>query len=201
MDEVDRIFESDFRSDFFLMLRSWHNNRASSQIWKRLDLALVIATEPYHLIDNLNASPFNIGHIIELADFTRQQIAELNQRHGTPLGDGELQDLMDLLGGHPYLIRRALYLVASQSLSAAELLKDAIANHGPFGDHLRYHLFRLHDKPELAKGMRQVIRTHTCSDENVFLRLFSGGMVRQVEKQILPRCELYARYFQEHLHV
>jgi AAA-like domain/CHAT domain len=28
MDEVDRMFDATFRSDFFSMLRSWHNNRA-----------------------------------------------------------------------------------------------------------------------------------------------------------------------------
>jgi hypothetical protein len=28
MDEVDRMFDADYRSDFFSMLRSWHNNRA-----------------------------------------------------------------------------------------------------------------------------------------------------------------------------
>ena len=49
MDEVDRLFEAEFRSDFFAMLRSWHNNRASPlpllRPWKQLDLALVTATE------------------------------------------------------------------------------------------------------------------------------------------------------------
>ena len=50
MDEVDRAFDSYFRSDFFGMLRSWHNSRATMPIWKQLDLALVTSTEPYELI-------------------------------------------------------------------------------------------------------------------------------------------------------
>ena len=61
MDEVDSVFDTDFRSDFFGMLRSWHNSRASKAIWKQLDLALVTSTEPYLLIENLNQSPFNVG--------------------------------------------------------------------------------------------------------------------------------------------
>ncbi|MBM5816227.1 MAG: toll/interleukin-1 receptor domain-containing protein, partial [Cyanobacteria bacterium K_Offshore_surface_m2_239] len=116
MDEVDRLFEAEYRSDFFAMLRGWHNNRASPvplfRPWKQLDLALVTATEPYHLIANLNQSPFNVGEVIPLDDFSAEQVAELNQRHGAPLAPGPLAQLMELLHGHPYLVRRALYLVA-----------------------------------------------------------------------------------------
>ena len=87
MDEVDRLFEAEFRSDFFSMLRGWHNNRALPmlRIWKQLDLALVTATEPYHLIANLNQSPFNVGEVIQLHDFSAEQVADLNRRHGAPL--------------------------------------------------------------------------------------------------------------------
>ena len=32
IDEVDRLFSSPFSSDFFAMLRHWHNNRAQGDI-------------------------------------------------------------------------------------------------------------------------------------------------------------------------
>jgi hypothetical protein len=38
MDEVESIFDTDFRSDFFGMLRSWHNSRQATSVWKQLDL-------------------------------------------------------------------------------------------------------------------------------------------------------------------
>ncbi len=79
MDEVESIFDTDFRSDFFGMLRSWHNSRATTPIWKRLDLALVTSTEPYQLIENLNQSPFNVGQVVELVDFSAEQVADLNR--------------------------------------------------------------------------------------------------------------------------
>ena len=115
MDEVDRMFETHFQSDFFSMLRSWHNSRAlpTTRIWRNLDLALVTATEPYHLIENLNQSPFNVGEVITLTDFTLEQVAELNRRHGSPLTSAQEQQLMAWVSGHPYLVRKALYLVAS----------------------------------------------------------------------------------------
>lgn len=199
MDEVDSIFGADFRSDFFSMLRGWHNNRASRPIWKQLDLALVTSTEPYLLIENLNQSPFNVGEIIELKDFTLEQGAELNHRHGLPLSPDQIKRLMALLGGHPFLVRRALYLVASRRLSADELFSQATADRGPFGDHLRYHLFRLHGREDLMQGLHQVINHHTCSDKQIFFRLRGAGLVRQEDGAIVPRCQLYADYFRGQL--
>jgi len=105
MDEVDRLFNTDYRSDFFSMLRAWHNDRATSDIWTNLDLALVTSTEPYQLIDDLNQSPFNVGEILNLEDFTPAQVAELNRRHDNPLTNEEERRLVEVLGGHPYLTR------------------------------------------------------------------------------------------------
>ena len=200
MDEVESVFDSDFRSDFFSMLRSWHNNRASTPIWKQLDLVLVTSTEPYQLIENLNQSPFNVGQVIDLVDFTPEQVADLIGRHGGALNAQQSEQLMTLLGGHPYLVRRALYLLASGQFGWADLLAEVGADRGPFGDHLRYHLFRMNDKPDLIQGMLQVIRKQTCSDERVFFRLRGAGLVRRERQTVLPRCQLYAEYFWEHLH-
>ncbi|MFN6473287.1 MAG: AAA-like domain-containing protein [Nostoc sp. SerVER01] len=199
MDEVERVFDTEFRSDFFGMLRSWHNSRATTPIWKQLDLALVTSTEPYQLIDNLNQSPFNVGQVIDLEDFTPAQVSDLNRRHGSPFNSKEEQQLMALLGGHPYLIRLALYSVASQRLSATELFAKATTDNGPFGNHLRNHLFRLHNKQELVQAMFQIIRQNLCEDERIFFRLRGAGLVRREGRIVLPRCQLYAEYFREHL--
>jgi AAA-like domain len=199
MDEVESVFDTEFRSDFFSMLRSWHNNRASTPIWKQLDLALVTSTEPYQLIENLNQSPFNVGQVIELTDFPAEQVADLNDRHGKPLNLLQVERLMALLGGHPYLVRRSLYLVSSGQWTVADLFAEAVADRGPFGDHLRYHLFRMNDKKDLIQGLLQVIRNQTCPDERVFFRLRGAGLVRRDRQTVLPRCQLYAEYFQEHL--
>jgi class 3 adenylate cyclase len=201
MDEVESIFDTDFRSDFFSMLRSWHNSRATTPIWKQLDLVLVTSTEPYQLIENLNQSPFNVGQVIELADFTTDQVVQLNHLHHSALNPHETQQLMALLGGHPYLVRRALYLIADGHITCSELFANAADDRGPFGDHLRYHLFRMHDKDELVRGLRDVILHNSCQDEHVFFRLRGAGLVRREGRAVLPRCKLYEEYFREHLHV
>jgi hypothetical protein len=200
MDEVESIFETSFRTDFFSMLRSWHNARSQPGTpWKQLDLALVTSTEPYQLIADLNQSPFNVGEVIELVDFVAAQVHNLNLKHGSPFNTGEEVRLLQLLGGHPYLTRVALYRVASGSLSINDLFANASADRGPFGDHLRYHLFRLHDQTELVQAFRQILRAQTPPDDKLFFRLRGAGLVKREGKVVVARCQLYADYFKEHL--
>ncbi|MGR3278058.1 AAA-like domain-containing protein [Acaryochloris marina NIES-2412] len=203
MDEVDRIFDRNFRSDFFSMLRNWHNNRGlplpAMKVWKKFDLVLVTATEPYHLIADLHQSPFNVGEVISLKDFTAEQVVDLNQRHGSPLTPEQDNKMFALLNGHPYLIRKALYLAASGQRSIEEVLEKADRDDGPFGDHLRYHLFRIYDRPELVKGMLGAIKKNQCEDERIVRLLSAAGLIRQEGKAELPRCQLYGDYFRAHL--
>ena len=199
LDEVDKIFDTDFRSDFFGMLRGWHNRRQATSVWKQLDLVLVTSTEPYQLVANLNQSPFNVGQVIELEDFTPAQLADLNARHGSPFTLEEQGRLMTLLGGQPYLVRQAMFLVASGRFSSAALFATAADERGPFGDHLRYHLLRMHNNAELVAGLQQVLKQHACADEQVFFRLHGAGLVKRDGRAVVPRCQLYAEYFREHL--
>jgi hypothetical protein len=201
MDEVDQMFDCPFRSDFFGMLRSWHNSRRPGNEWKRLDLALVISTEPYLLIDNPTQSPFNVVEPIELDDFTPDQVRDLNARHGHPLLEAELTGLMSLIGGHPYLVRRALYLIASGQMDAETLIANAARDDGPFGDHLRRHLFRFRDKPDLRPAMTQIVAHNTCSDDLLFFRLRGAGLARRAGSDVVPRYGLYATYFRERFNV
>jgi hypothetical protein len=199
MDEVDKLIVAPFRDEFFSMLRSWHNERAVEPVWKRLDLAMVTCTEPYQLIQDLNQSPFNVGTSLTLKDFNEAEVAELNRRHNGVLSPADQQTLMAWVGGHPYLTRKALYEVASGNMTASALFDAATVDQGPFGGHLRYHLFRMDDKAPLVRGMLQVIRSQTCGDEQVLRRLERAGLVRRVGRQVQPRCRLYAEYFKEHL--
>ena len=210
MDEVETIFGTDFRTDFFSMLRSWHDERAkkkwrSGQLveprWKQLDLVLVTSTEPYQWNESLNQSPFNVGEAIELTDFDPKQVAKLNRKHGAPLSSEEVTALMDLLGGHPYLTRRALYLIASGRSTMADLQARAIDDDGPFGDHLRHHLFGLRGHDELIDCFKQILRRPTRPDDEHFWRLRGAGLVRRHDDIVVPRCLLYDRYFRKRLDV
>lgn len=198
-DRAESLFDTSYRDAFFAMLRTWHNNRALKFIWRNLDIVVITSTEPYYFIKDLRQSPFNVGEIIDLQDFTAQQVADLNARYGSLLTIREQKALMELVQGHPYLIRRALYLIATQEYTVDKLFTDATEDKGPFGDHLRSLLWLLHTHdPSLRKAFRDVIDHHRC-DEALFFRLRGAGLVRRQQKRIIPRCPLYADFFQRYL--
>ena len=109
------------------------------------------------------------------------------------------QQIFDLLGGHPYLTRRALYLVASQRDTFAEMFERACEDNGPFGDHLRNYLFRMGGQEKSKAGLMQVIKYQRCQDEHIFFQLRGAGLVKRIGDKVIPRNQLYADYFGQRL--
>jgi hypothetical protein len=199
MDEVDRLLQTPFHTEFFGMLRAWHNSRAINDLWNILNVVMVISTEPYLLIDDIYQSPFNVGLRLYLDDFDEAQVRDLNHLHGAPLADSDLPRLMTILNGHPYLTRKALYTLVVEGVTWAELTKIATTDASPFGDHLRRYLWLLYDKPELTDAMKSIIRDGTCPDEALFYRLYRAGLVKGSSKACTCRCLLYEAYLQRRL--
>jgi hypothetical protein len=199
IDEADRLLTVPFQNDFFALMRSWHNNRAIDPLWNKLNLAMVIATEPYLLISNPNQSPFNVGVKINLEDFSREQVWDLNHRHGDPIREGDREDFFKLLSGHPYLTRKALYLLVSEDWTWVKLYDQAADDTGPFADHLRHQLWFIQEDPALRAALRQVLQENRTEDNKVLWRLSRAGLVKGIGDLYYCRCGLYERYFKEHL--
>jgi hypothetical protein len=199
LDEADRLLQTAFYQDFFALVRAWHNSRASDERWNRLNVVMVISTEPYLLIPDVNQSPFNVGLNLYLKDFDAVQVRDLNQRHGSPVTESDFPRLMELLGGHPYLTRKALYTLTIERWTWADLMRVAATDQGPFGDHLRHHHWLLRDKRDLREELRQIIRYGRCTDENAFFRLLRAGLVKGSGDVCRCRCDLYRMYFKDKL--
>ena len=202
MDEVDSLLQTNFYRDFFGMVRSWHNLGSSPihfEQWEKLNLVLVISTEPYLLIDDIRQSPFNVGQQLSIADFTAKQVSRLNQQHGAPVSEQELPLLHRLLGGHPYLTRQALYSLVIKGISWHDLAQNATSEQSPFGQHLKRYYWAIHDKPKLTRALLAVIRTNRCPDETTRLRLLKAGLIHDEDGVCTCRCELYKRYFERRL--
>jgi len=203
LDEVDRLFDRTYRGDFFAAVRGWHNNRATEDAWDNLHLVLGHATDPTLWIEDLNQSPFNVGDRLRLGDFNSDQIADLNKRHGSPLHSSEeIAGLMELVGGHPYLVRQALYVLATERWSLARLCEEASKDTGPFGDHLRRHLWALLQSERLRAAVARLANGEGCDDEGLFQRLSASGLVAgETCSTARLRCALYQQYFSRHLFV
>ena len=201
LDEVDRLFDRPYRGDFFAAVRGWHNNRATEEAWENLHLVLGHATDPALWIENLNESPFNVGDRLRLGDFTRDQVADLNVRHGNPLRNSdEITGLMELVGGHPYLVRQALYVIATERWSLDRLREEAGKDTGPFGDHLRRHLWALLQSERLRAAVARIAKGGGCDDESLFQRLLAAGLAAGESRSVARlRCALYQQYFSRHL--
>jgi hypothetical protein len=199
MDEADSLLRTSFYQDFFGLLRSWHNRRASREEWEILNLVLVISTEPYLLIDDIHQSPFNVGLHLRLSDFDEHQVRDLNSRHGSPVAERDLPALMALLNGHPFLTRLALYKMVTEKLNWADLRQQAPADDGPFGDHLRHQYWTIYDKPELREALKEIILTRCCPDEKSLFRLLRAGLIKGSGDVYTCRCDLYKLYFGDKL--
>src|SRR5262245_3518467 len=203
LDEVDRLFTCDFGSEVFGLFRSWHNKRALDPEgpWQRLTLAIVYATEAHLFITDLNQSPFNVGTRLALEDFSFEQVAELNRRYGSPLGDqAEVARYYRLVGGHPYLVRRGLYEMAAHEIKLAALEAQADHDDGPFSDHLRRLVVSLTQDGSLCEVVRRVLKGSSSVATESFYRLRSAGlMAGDSERDVRLRCQLYNTYLEKHL--
>jgi hypothetical protein len=199
LDDVDRLVACPSHESLFAMLRGWHNRRASHSWlgWERLDLVLAVATEPSLLIADPGQSPFNVVNPIRLEPFSRSQLARLNATFGAPLRDDrEIDVLHTLTGGHPFLVRLALYqLGPATAMSLLNLDARAADDDGPFGDHLRAKLTQLQRRPELRAAFARLIRHNIQPGHEVFHRLHAVGLVRRESGRITPANQLYARFF------
>jgi AAA-like domain/TIR domain len=203
LDEVDRLFTCTFGSEVFGLFRSWHNERALDPggPWAGLTLAIAYATEAHLFITDMNQSPFNVGTRLALDDFTADQVADLNRRYRSPLkGAQELERFRQLVGGHPFLVRRALHEMVTQRLDLPALEAQADRDEGIFGDHLRRMLVLLARDPALTEELRDILRGQPCASAESFYRLRSAGLiVGPSPNEVRPRCQLYASYLKRHL--
>jgi hypothetical protein len=197
MDEVDRLFSASFSSDFFGMLRAWHDGRTIKPILKQLDMMLVAATESNAFIKNPNQSPFNVATKLYLEDFTDPQVRRLNTLHGLCMTPDELTTLQRLVRGHPYLIRQTLYCIATDQYTAENLFSHALLTDGtgPFSDHLRHCEQMLQQNDELRRGLRQVIEHGTPPAMETHHWLLGLGLIRETATGVEVRNQLYAQFF------
>src|SRR5207253_2671198 len=125
--------------------------------WSRFTLAIAYALEAHLFITDVNQSPFNVGTRVPLEDFTPEQVADLNRRHGSPLRDNaEVARFRRLVSGHPYLVRRGLYEMATHHIDIAAFEAQAARDEWIYGDHLRRILVLLARDPELCDIVRGI---------------------------------------------
>ena len=203
MDEADKLFGLKCASDFFGLVRSWHNSRATEPggPWDRFTVVIGYATEAHLFIQDLNQSPFNVGRQLTLQPFTLEQTEELNRRHSSPIPSrAEIEQLQELVGGQPFLTRRAFDVLARGTMDFPTLLATADRDDGPFGDHLKRILISVSQLPDVLAAMRASLTNPQINDSDGFHRLLAAGVVQQgSDNKVVFRNQLYPRYMAAHM--
>ncbi len=207
-DNFERLFTKPaIFGDFCRLLRHWYEMAKQGdrlgKIWQQLRLVVVHSTEVYPSLDT-NHSPFNVGRAIDLPEFTPEQVEKIAQHYKlkeTQLGKQGLYSLMTLLGGHPYLIEKALVALKNEQASLEEILTLAATEQGIFSDHLRQQLWQLQHNKKLAEAYRQVViaKQSVSLDAEIEFKLHSLGLVKLQGNDCVPSYDLYRRYFSARL--
>jgi hypothetical protein len=208
INEVNRIFDYPAVTQVFLpLVRALHQESRYSKVLQKLRLVLAYSTEIYVPL-KLHQSPFNVGKLIELPEFTLSEIQLLAKRYEldwtVPPGLQQALALCDLVGGHPYLVQLALYQLATRTngseseiaIAFDQLLEQAPTLAGIYTDHLQRHLSVLYTHPDLTAALNQVLVDEAAILPSVVAhKLQSLGLIQLKGEQAVISCKLYRLFF------
>ncbi|MFP4578747.1 MAG: AAA-like domain-containing protein, partial [Coleofasciculus sp.] len=150
IDQVNQVWQYPaIAGDFLALLHSWQEDTKDIPVFSHLRLVLVHSTEGY-LSFHPHQSLLTLGLGIQLPPFTPEQIYELAKRHRLYLSSQELDQLMRLVGGFPYLVRLMFYEMAKHQVSLKSVGETVATDTGIYGNHLHRLLWRLRQYPDLA---------------------------------------------------
>jgi len=200
LDDVDVLFPyPEVYEDFFGLLRSWYEKARSRPTWKKLRLAIAHATDVYIRL-NIHQSPFNVGLPIELPELTREEVIVLAKQYNLGEDIALIDQLMQLVGGHPYLLKQSFsYLKSYPDTNLDKLLLEGPTDAGIYRDHLRKYWLSLQQEPKLMAAFQIVV----IADQPVRLEIIpayqlqSMGLVKLVGNEVEARCKLYRSYFRD----
>jgi transcriptional regulator with XRE-family HTH domain len=198
LDDVDRVFEHpQIAADFFGLLRSWYEESGMGQ-WAKLRMIIAHSTEIYVPLRS-DESPFNVGLPIELPELTLTQVQVLVRQQALAWTETQIMLLMDMVGGHPYLINLALDYIQQYQISLGDFLVLAPTEAAPYGNHLRSLRNSVKRQPTLLAALETLLAAADpveIASETAF-QLCSMGLAIRQGNQIAPRCHLYRRYFSQ----
>ncbi len=207
IDNFELLFEyPDIFSEFSKLLRSWYEKAKQADkignIWKKMRLLVVHSTDAYPGLDT-NYSPFNVGLAVDLPEFTQSQVEAVAACYhlNGQVGQQGINQLMELVGGHPYLVQQAFSTLKNQlknkQTTLKQLLQLAPTEQGIFANHLRQLLWNLQHNPSLKDAYKKVVMAKfpVPVDSEVGFKLQSLGLVKLSGNDCIPSCNLYRQYF------
>ncbi len=203
-DEIDSTLSIPFADDFFASLRAVYNARATVEELKRLSFVMIGVATPGDLISDRRRTPFNIGHRVDLEDFTYEEALPL----AGELGPESLKWILAWTGGHPYLTQRlCAHLSKNEIFPTEDAIESAVkqlfeGEQGRQDNNLQFVRDMLTKR---APDIHQVLKTYkdvrlgkkVTDDERSVSKshLKISGVVRRENARLRPRNRIYERTF------
>lgn len=205
IDEINQLFAyPDIASEFHLMLRVWSEKAkekgADSNPWHKLRLVTVHSTEIL-IPPSLNPSLLNTARVIQLPEFTSSQVQDLAQRWEQEITAQQIEQLITLLGGHPYRLQLAFNYLRQQTITTEELLENSAIATAMYAEHLEQQWWNLQRYPELVTVFTQIVRQSSPVDYEAapVSQLHKMGLVHLQGLRASLACELFRPFFRDRL--
>jgi len=204
--DIDTLSERpELITTFCSLLAGWHEEARRDRTWSKLRL-IVSYTQDVELPGD---SGLRWGLELRLRPLNFEQAIQLAQSYGWITGSKEgigesaeakLRQLMDWVGGHPYLLAIAFYHLSNRS-GLQDITANATGSDNVFSSYLRSYLVWLQEQPEYAVALRTVVsaRGPVSLPSTQGRALEAAGLVSLQNIQAKPGCELYRQYFAHHL--
>ncbi|MEH1867097.1 MAG: AAA-like domain-containing protein [Nostoc sp.] len=205
IDELNELFAyPDIAREFLLLLRTWSERAKESDAdinpWHKLRLVTVHSTEIL-MPPSINPSLLNTGLVIELPDFTPAQVQELANRWGEEMTVQQIEQLITLLGGHPYRLQLAFYYLQQQTVTLEELLENSAFTTTIYAEHLEQQWWNLQGYPDLLPSFTEIVRQSNlvyCGAVQAS-QLYKMGLIHSHSEMSSLACELFRPFFGDRL--
>lgn len=207
INELNILFDfEDISKDFLPLLRSWHEEAKHDANMQKIKQVLVYSTEVYVQLD-INLSPFNVGLPIELSPFTGEQLSALAKVYGfnwkhDEMANSPITQLLNKLGGHPYLCQLAFYQLATEqgfiespSQALKDLLKTASQPGELFNEFFQQSISDLQSNDKAISAFNKFIDSSDKPLTRIEMYLLErSGVIRIVNGEAKPLSSLLIQF-------
>jgi tetratricopeptide (TPR) repeat protein len=212
VDEIDavRSLQKFSADEFFAGIRECYNRRPEEPKLERLTFCLLGVATPSDLIRDERITPFNIGHAVELGDFTPADAVVLagglSPHHDT--ARTLLNRVLWWTSGQPYLTQKLCAEVAQAKVHQTRDVDEACERiflspeARERDDNLHFVRDRLlrseQERAALLDAYAKVCRGERLDDDHlnpVLNELRLSGVVRVVNGHLHPRNRIYSKVF------
>ena len=209
VDEIDVTLELSYSDDFYALIRSLYNARATEPDLRRLAFVLLGVAEPTQLIRNDQHTPFNIGVKINLTDFRLEEARPLMSGLEASAQESEriLQWILSWTGGHPYLTQLVCSNLAHgktagplNAQQVADVVHELFLRPGALETNLAQvrERFMSRDPVAALKLYAVILSDGRPSDDDrlpVVNQLKLAGLVKSESGCLVPRNKIYRSFF------